>query len=202
MSRVISVHSFRGGTGKSNTTANIAALLAIEGRRVCIVDTDILSPGIHVLFGLEEDNASKSLNDYLWGKCNIEEAAQDVTERLNVPIKGRIYLVPSSMKAGDIATGAQGRLRRRSAQRRLPAVARRPKARRVDDRHSPRLERGDSAVHCHLRRTRHHHASRFARLPGDSSHGGGRAQAGCAAHGADRQQDSSVVQALPRSRRG
>jgi MinD-like ATPase involved in chromosome partitioning or flagellar assembly len=103
MSRVISVHSFRGGTGKSNTTANIAALLAAEGRRVCIVDTDILSPGIHVLFGIEEDDVTKSLNDYLWGKCNIEDAAQDVTERLRVPLKGRIYLVPSSMKAGDIA---------------------------------------------------------------------------------------------------
>ena len=28
MARIISVHSFRGGTGKSNTTANLAALLA------------------------------------------------------------------------------------------------------------------------------------------------------------------------------
>ena len=28
MTQVISVHSFRGGTGKSNTTANIATLMA------------------------------------------------------------------------------------------------------------------------------------------------------------------------------
>ena len=54
MSKIISVHSFRGGTGKSNTTANIAALLAMDGARVCVVDTDINSPGIHVLFNLDE----------------------------------------------------------------------------------------------------------------------------------------------------
>jgi septum site-determining protein MinD len=54
MSKIISVHSYRGGTGKSNTTANLAALMAIGGLRVGIVDTDIQSPGIHVLFGLEE----------------------------------------------------------------------------------------------------------------------------------------------------
>ena len=43
MSRIISIHSFRGGTGKSNTTANVAALLAAEGQRIGVVDTDIQS---------------------------------------------------------------------------------------------------------------------------------------------------------------
>jgi MinD-like ATPase involved in chromosome partitioning or flagellar assembly len=43
------------------------------------------------------------LNDYLWGKCAIEEAAQDVTAKLGAPIKGQIYLIPSSIKAGEIA---------------------------------------------------------------------------------------------------
>jgi len=41
MAKIISIHSFRGGTGKSNTSANVAALLATEGRRVGVVDTDI-----------------------------------------------------------------------------------------------------------------------------------------------------------------
>jgi septum site-determining protein MinD len=53
MSKVISIHSFRGGTGKSNTTANVAMLLAAKGRRVAVVDTDVQSPGIHVLFGID-----------------------------------------------------------------------------------------------------------------------------------------------------
>jgi MinD-like ATPase involved in chromosome partitioning or flagellar assembly len=103
MSQIISIHSFRGGTGKSNTTANLAALLAMEGRRVGVIDTDIQSPGIHILFGLQEDDMSHSLNDYLWGRCDIEQAALNVTSRVGADIKGRIFLIPSSLKAGEIA---------------------------------------------------------------------------------------------------
>jgi septum site-determining protein MinD len=103
MSKIISVHSFRGGTGKSNTTANLTALLANQGLRVGVIDTDIQSPGIHVLFGLDEDAMGHSLNDYLWGKCTIEETAHDVTTTLGANIKGQIYLIPSSIKAGEIA---------------------------------------------------------------------------------------------------
>lgn len=103
MSKIISIHSFRGGTGKSNTTANIAALLAMDGFRVGVVDTDIASPGIHVLFNLDESDMVHSLNDYLWGKCTIEEAAHDVTANVGGEIKGQIFLIPSSIKAGEIA---------------------------------------------------------------------------------------------------
>ncbi len=103
MSQIISVHSFRGGTGKSNTTANLTALLAGEGRRVGVIDTDIQSPGIHVLFGLGEDDMGRSLNDYLWGKCEIKDTAHDVTASLGGGLKGKVFLIPSSIKAGEIA---------------------------------------------------------------------------------------------------
>jgi MinD-like ATPase involved in chromosome partitioning or flagellar assembly len=103
MSKIISVHSFRGGTGKSNTTANLATLLAAEGQKVGIVDTDIQSPGIHVLFGLTDDDMPHSLNDYLWGKCEIQQAALDVTPKLGASLRGQIFLIPSSVKAGEIA---------------------------------------------------------------------------------------------------
>ena len=73
MANIISIHSFRGGTGKSNTSANLAALLAISGRRVAVIDTDIQSPGIHVLFGLDESSITYSLNDYLWGRLHAAE---------------------------------------------------------------------------------------------------------------------------------
>lgn len=100
---IVSVHSFRGGTGKSNTTANTAALLALEGKRVGVVDTDIQSPGIHVLFGLDEDDINFALNDYLWGKCDIQEATYDVSPDQLEGSSGRIFLIPSSLKAGEIA---------------------------------------------------------------------------------------------------
>ncbi|MCB0214607.1 MAG: MinD/ParA family protein, partial [Anaerolineae bacterium] len=102
MAKVVSVHSFRGGTGKSNTTANLAALLAQKGLRVAVVDTDIQSPGIYVLLRLDESEMNNSLNDYLRGKCAIEEAAYDVTSRLEGEVSGKLYLVPSSAKTGDI----------------------------------------------------------------------------------------------------
>jgi MinD-like ATPase involved in chromosome partitioning or flagellar assembly len=102
MAKIVSVHSFRGGTGKSNTTANLASLVAATGRRVGIVDTDIQSPGIHVLFGLNEDKVNRALNDYLWGRCGIGETAYDVTPS-GIGGDGRVYLIPSSLNAGEIA---------------------------------------------------------------------------------------------------
>jgi septum site-determining protein MinD len=103
MAKIISVHSFRGGTGKSNTTANLAAIGAQRGGRVGVVDTDVNSPGIHVLFGMDESHMDHSLNDYLWGKCSIKDTAHNVTGRLGVSVPGEIYLIPSSIKTGEIA---------------------------------------------------------------------------------------------------
>ncbi|MEI6622759.1 MAG: MinD/ParA family protein [Actinomycetes bacterium] len=105
MTTVVSVHSFRGGTGKSNITANTAAKLAAAGHRVGIIDTDIQSPGIHVLFGFG-DNLSDTLNDYLWGRESIDRAAHDVTSIVaaSTPVKagGMLCLVPSSMRPQEI----------------------------------------------------------------------------------------------------
>src|SRR3954470_7748052 len=101
MSRVVVVHSYRGGTGKSNITANLAATLARAGSRVGIVDTDIQSPGIHAIFDFDEDSIGRTLNDYLWGNCPIEDTAHDVTsvlrQAVDVADGGAIYLVPSSI---------------------------------------------------------------------------------------------------------
>jgi septum site-determining protein MinD len=103
MPQIISLHSFRGGTGKSNATANLAALLAQQGKRVCVIDTDIQSPGIHVLFGLEGENIASSLNDFLWHGRAIEDVAIDVTPIAVRERSGQIYLVPSSIKPGEIS---------------------------------------------------------------------------------------------------
>lgn len=103
MAQIISVHSFRGGTGKSNLTANLAALIAARGHRVAVVDTDIQSPGIHILFGLSGAGIEHSLNDYLWGRAPIQAAAIDVSALLGPDSPGRLFLVPSSINSGEIA---------------------------------------------------------------------------------------------------
>ncbi len=107
MGQIISVHSYRGGTGKSNLTANLAVTIARTGKRVAIVDCDLQSPGVHVIFQLVDDKIRFSLNDFLWGRCAIEQAAYDVTS-VSIGAVGpederpRIFLVPSSFKTKEI----------------------------------------------------------------------------------------------------
>jgi septum site-determining protein MinD len=111
MGKIISVHSFRGGTGKSNLVANLAASLAAQGKRIAVVDTDLQSPGIHVLFNLDLKEVTYTLNDYLLGRCAVEAPVFDVTQSL-APERGQqitahsgaIYLIPSSMKVDEITT--------------------------------------------------------------------------------------------------
>ncbi len=107
MAQIISIHSYRGGTGKSNSTANLAVMLARAGKRVAIIDTDIQSPGVHVVFQLTDSQMAYSLNDYLWGKCPIEKAACDVTASSvgNVDEdaeRPRLFLIPASIKSSEI----------------------------------------------------------------------------------------------------
>lgn len=100
MSKTISIHSYRGGTGKSNTSANISYVLAAAGKKVCVIDTDIQSPGIHIPLGVQEVQG-KTLNDYLWGRAPIEETAIDLSQNLGIQ-QGKLFLVPCSMNMGDI----------------------------------------------------------------------------------------------------
>ena len=73
-----------------------------------MIDTDIQSPGIHVIFQLSESQVKYALNDYLWGKCPINEAAYNVTTSAigaADPDQDRpaIFLIPSSIKTGEIS---------------------------------------------------------------------------------------------------
>lgn len=99
--KIVSIHSFRGGTGKSNIAANLAAMAALEGKRVAVMDTDMASPGIHVIFGMGREKMKYTLNDYLRGSCDITDACLDLTDRLKIK-RGKLYLIPSSMAATDI----------------------------------------------------------------------------------------------------
>ncbi|MCA1992866.1 MAG: MinD/ParA family protein, partial [Coleofasciculus sp. S288] len=103
MPKVVSIHSYRGGTGKSNFTANLATSIALQGNRVGVVDTDVPSPGIHNLFCLDPEDTGKTLNNYLWSESSIEDVAYDVSRNIGLDGKGKLFLVPSSVKADDIA---------------------------------------------------------------------------------------------------
>ena len=97
---IISIHSFRGGAGKSSTAASLASIMATMGKRVGIVDMDIQTPSLQVIFGLKEP--SPTLNDYLWEKVKIEKVAYDVTDNLGSNIPGKLFLIPASLRPRDI----------------------------------------------------------------------------------------------------
>jgi len=103
MSKMIAIHSFRGGTGKSNLTANLAVAIALQGHRVAVVDTDLQSPGIHALFNIDDTRKHQTLNDYLWNHSSISDAAWDCSSDLGIKGKGKVFLIPSSLNANEIA---------------------------------------------------------------------------------------------------
>ncbi len=97
MAKIVSIHSYRGGTGKSNITANIAAIAQRLGKRVAVLDTDLQSPGVHVLFGFDQSKIKLTLVDFLWGKCGIADTAYDVSDQIDPDAPGKCWLVPASL---------------------------------------------------------------------------------------------------------
>ena len=100
MGKIISIHSFRGGTGKSNITANLGYALAAKGKKVCIVDTDVQSPGIHIPLQLTNHKGA-SLNDFLFNDVGINDVSVDISSRLELP-EHSLYIVPSSINTQAI----------------------------------------------------------------------------------------------------
>jgi len=99
---VLSIHSYRGGTGKSTTTANIAAALASLGYKVATVDLDLSSPGLHVIYNVNQSDLNHTLNDYIYDRCSLNECVVDITNELGIP-NGKLMFVGSSMKPEEIS---------------------------------------------------------------------------------------------------
>jgi MinD-like ATPase involved in chromosome partitioning or flagellar assembly len=103
MGKIVSIHSYRGGTGKSNLTANLAYQAACTGLRIAVIDSDLQSPGVHMILGLDRTRISNTLTDFVAGRCELEDAAYDMTEDLGIT-SGALYLLPCSMKLESIMT--------------------------------------------------------------------------------------------------
>ena len=109
--RLIGVHSFRGGNGKTSIAANLAGLLAAGGQRVGVIDANLQSPGMHVLLGQAGKKIDFTLNDYLLGNCGIHQLARDVTADVTAeltmdpgrPFSGKLFLVAASVNPGAMA---------------------------------------------------------------------------------------------------
>lgn len=73
MGEVIVVTSGKGGVGKTTTTANIGTGLALQGKKVVLVDTDIGLRNLDVVMGLE-NRIVYDLVDVVEGTCRVKQA--------------------------------------------------------------------------------------------------------------------------------
>lgn len=73
MGEAIVVTSGKGGVGKTTTTANIGTALALSGKKVCLVDTDIGLRNLDVIMGLE-NRIIYDLVDVVEENCRLQQA--------------------------------------------------------------------------------------------------------------------------------
>ena len=80
MSKIVAVHSYKGGTGKTLLSVNLAATFAKHGKKVCLFDLDFRAPSLFAI--LKVNNAEFWLNDYLNGKCDINKVIVDLSNNI------------------------------------------------------------------------------------------------------------------------
>lgn len=73
MGEVIVITSGKGGVGKTTSTANIGTGLALQGKKVALLDTDIGLRNLDVVMGLE-NRIVYDLVDVVEGNCKIKQA--------------------------------------------------------------------------------------------------------------------------------
>ncbi len=67
---IVTFHSYKGGTGKTLLSVNLAVLFAKIGKRVCLLDLDLRAPSIYSIF---KNGSNYWMNDYLSKVCSIEK---------------------------------------------------------------------------------------------------------------------------------
>jgi MinD-like ATPase involved in chromosome partitioning or flagellar assembly len=101
MTQTIITNSFRGGTGKSTVISNLGTFLATLGHTVMIIDADIISPGVHAIFGYDQKSFDTTLTDFLKGGVDYKDIVYDISSTVDLA-ENSLYLIPSSMERGEI----------------------------------------------------------------------------------------------------
>jgi len=73
MGEVIVITSGKGGVGKTTTTANLGTGLALEGKKVVLIDADIGLRNLDVVMGLE-NRIVYDIIDVIEGNCRVKQA--------------------------------------------------------------------------------------------------------------------------------
>lgn len=104
-SQITTFYSYKGGSGRSMTLANVAWALATNGERVLVVDWDLEAPGLHRYFHPfltdPDQSTSAGLVDRIWDyvlelgrepdrKNRFKLAdCSDIVQELDLPVAGR-----------------------------------------------------------------------------------------------------------------
>jgi septum site-determining protein MinD len=97
----VSVHSYKGGTGKTSVASNLSIYLGQLGKRVLLVDMDFRAPSIQALFGIDDDKVAAYVNDYLFGKCDVKQVT---IHPPNIDLPLDVILADSSPQSIDLIT--------------------------------------------------------------------------------------------------
>ena len=100
MGEVIVVTSGKGGVGKTTTTANLGTGLAMEGKKVVLIDTDIGLRNLDVVMGLE-NRIVYNLVDVIENNCRIKQALIKDKRHQN------LYLLPSAQTKDKTAVSPE-----------------------------------------------------------------------------------------------
>lgn len=90
MGEAIVITSGKGGVGKTTTTANLGTALALQEKKVCLIDTDIGLRNLDVVMGLE-NRIIYDLVDVVEGRCKTHQALVK-DKRFN----DLLYLLPAA----------------------------------------------------------------------------------------------------------
>ncbi len=107
--RTIMITSPRPGEGKSTTAANLAASIAISGKRVLLIDGDLRHPSIHQIYALPNEIG---LSTVLAGETPGETAIQPtIISQLDIMAAGPVPAYPPEMLASPELPALLDRLR-------------------------------------------------------------------------------------------
>jgi capsular exopolysaccharide synthesis family protein len=91
----LQVTSAAKGEGKSVTSLNLATAMAMDGKRVVLVDADMRRPSLHRMLNLPE---TPGLSEMLVGMCSVEEGLRPTdVENLQVICAGAIPPNPAEL---------------------------------------------------------------------------------------------------------
>ena len=78
MGKIVAIHSYKGGTGKTLLSINLAAVYANRGKSVALLDLDFRAPSLQAIFKVHD--TEYWLNDYLNGVCEIKKVLVDMSQ--------------------------------------------------------------------------------------------------------------------------